>query len=496
MRNDNFTTGRRTALPSNIVTVLLGVLSGVAIVVSAFHGRKWLAASAMGVISFFSFFVVIREYKRCLLFLTVFFIPIRLDFFLIYKVTNYAQLTGLPVTIFDVFFVVLLGMWLFQLICKEETFNFFPSISIPTLLYVALAGLSALWSQDLQLSLSMAILIAKSYLIFIYFANNIKSREDVLFVVSALAMGVFLQSVIGILQFITGGTFGLQIFGEGAKAFETTTAGSTVLSRVGGTIGSANSLAMYLNFVLSMLLCVLFTKTRGIFRLAIFAILMSGFFTELLTLSRGGWIALTLSLFISIFGLLRSLLNSSLKASALMIVAVALLGTMTIIAVPSVRERIFEDDHGSAYSRIPMMKVAVNMIESNPIRGVGLNNYTTEMNKYDRSRENVSYRFPYPVHNAYLIIGAESGLAALAVFLLVLYRAFKMALICFQGKDNLYSPIGIGVFAGVCSWGVHAMIKMDFAGINPALWFAFGMIAALHALIVEDCAAKESLPLC
>ena len=44
------------------------------------------------------------------------------------------------------------------------------------------------------------------------------------------------------------GSDGLEIFGEGERAFRTAIAGSESISRVGGTIGSANSLAMYLNF--------------------------------------------------------------------------------------------------------------------------------------------------------------------------------------------------------------------------------------------------------
>jgi hypothetical protein len=389
----------------------------------------------------------------------------------------------LPLTLFDLTFFALFAYWIFQILLGEETVRFFPYISIPAMLYILLAGLSAFLSQDKILSFSMLFLIIKAYLVFLYFANNIKTKEEVLWIVTALSLGVLLQSFIGILQYITGGTLGMDIFGEGERAFKTARVGRSLVSRVGGTIGAHNSLAMYLNFILPILLCFLFTKINIAFKLAISTVFLLGCLTELLTLSRGGWMGLGIGTIVAFYGIFKNKLKSGLKSMVLAIGSALLIAIITIGFSQSVQNRLFESDYGSALSRIPMMEVAFNIIKNNPYIGVGLNNYATVMNRYDRTRESISYRFPYPVHNALLIIASESGLPALLSFLLILFGGYKMALLFFKGKDIFLSLMGIGWFCGILTWIVHIQFKMDFAGINIVLWFSLGIIAALHQLL-------------
>ena len=466
-----------------IIVAILGICSGAILVTSAAYGKKWLVAVSLGLISLFSLFAITRNLKYFFTLLAVFFIPIRLDFHLIFKTTPYVQLKGLPLTMFDIAFALLIVYWIFQLLSREKDYCFFPSISIPALLYILLAGISAFSSQDRELSFSMLFLIMKAYLVFLYFANNIRTKEEILGIIAVLTFGIFIQSSIGIMQHISGGTLGMDIFGEGERAFRTTVSGYTFLTRVGGTLGDPNSLAMYLNFILPILLCFLFTKTHLKLRLFAGTVFFSGVLAEIFTLSRGGWIALSSGLIIALYGIYKGKLKSRLKSIAIILIIISFF-TVTILGFfPDVRARLFEDDYGAAYSRVPMIKVAYNVIKDNPLRGVGLNNYTTVMNRYDRTRENISYNFPFPVHNAFLIIASESGLLALFCFLLVILGNFRKSMLFFKGKYCFLSILGIGCICGILTWIIHAQFKMDFAGINVVLWFSMGMVAALHRML-------------
>lgn len=467
----------------NLITVLLGIISGIVLIIAASEDKKWFAAAALGLISLFSLFVVTRNFRQFFVLLAVFALPIRLDFHPIFKVTNFAQLKGLPITLFDVAFALLFVYWVLQLLVRRETFRFFATISIPALAYILLAGISAFLSQDKVLSFSMLLLIVKSYLVFLYFANNIRTKEEILWIVGVLSFSILLQSIVSIIQYFSGSTLGLEIFGEGERAFRTAKVGFSYISRVGGTIGDPNSLAMYLNFFLPVLFCFIFINIDLRLKFLVCICMLMGGLSELMTLSRGGWIALCFGVMVAFYGIFKEKLKSRLKSVVAVVMSVFFVAIVTLGLFQDVRDRLFEDDYGAAYSRIPMMEVAFNVIKGNPFTGVGLNNYTTVMNRYDRTREEISYKFPFPVHNAFLIIAAESGLLALFCFLMVLLATFKKALEFFYGKNRFLCFLGIGWFCGILTWMAHAQFKMDFAGINIVLWFSLGMITAMHRML-------------
>jgi hypothetical protein len=440
----------------------------------------------LGLIAFFSFFAFIRNYRLFFLILAVFSLSIQFDFFLIHKETPYVQLKGIPIGLFDLIFLLLLIRWFFQLISRSDKFCFFTKISLPILIYIILAGLSALKSQDTLLSFCMVLLLFKGYLIFLYFANNIKDKKDFSWIVAALSISILLQSMAGIMQYWAGGTLGVgQIFGEFESAFRETPVGYETISRVGGFIGAPNALAMYLNFFLPLLLCFLFTDFSIRYRMLIGIIFLLGGLTEILTFSRGGWVALTFGILIAIYGIFRQRYRSNLKSFVAAGIGILFICIITLGLSQDVRKRLTKDDYGAAYSRIPMMMVAFNAVKANPFTGVGLNNYTTEMNKYDFTRMNISYGFPYPVHNALLIIAAESGLIALLSFMVALFFIFVKAFIFFQAKDRFLSLLGIGFFCGVVTWFIHSLFRINYLGTNNALWFSIGMIIALHRVLLS-----------
>lgn len=473
-----------------LLASVFGVITGIILCISGIMGLKWLIAAVLGVTGFFALFAFTKEYRYSFLLLAILALPFRLDFHLIFKETPFAQLKGLPVTLFDVIVTILFVYWIIQLMLRKEKFCIFPSISFPALAYILLAAISAFRSEDGVLSFCMLFLIVKGYLIFIYFANNIKTRNQIGLIVTALAVGVFIQSCLGILQHFTGGTLGLEIFGEGERAFRTARIGYKAISRVGGTIGDPNSLAMFLNFLLPPILSMSFTRIPLRYRMIFALVFVLGGITEIFTLSRGGWISLSFGSIIVLYGVFKGKLKSRVKSFAMMTVSIGLIAFILVGAFQDVRDRLFKDDYGSAYSRIPMIKVALNMIEENPVTGVGLNNYATVMNKYDRTRQSISYNFQYPVHNAFLLIAGESGLLALISFLLILYGAAHKGFRFFLLEDRFLCILGIGFTSSILTWIVHAQFKMDFAGADIPLWLSLGMVAALHRMIT----AKENIP--
>jgi O-antigen ligase len=471
----------------NIVVVFLGVAVGTIIIMASNMDPKWGFALIFGVIGFFSYFIFFSNSRRFFLFFATFLLSIRLDFYFFYKETSYVQLQGFPISLFDLIFLFLLNQWLIQLIILKKRLRFYPSISLPMLLFIFFSGLSVLKADDKLLSLSMLALTVKGYLVFLYFSNNIRKKEEIIWVVVALSTCMVIQSIVGFMQYMTGGTLGLgQLFGEFDSSFKEGWAGSKGISRVGGLIGTPNGLAMYLNSFIPVLLCFLFTDQGRRFRTVIGLVMLMGMLAQLLTFSRGGWVAFCIGMLITLCGLFWIRFGGSIKALVIGGTSFVVVLVLVFSLSGSVRNRLIEDDYGSAYSRIPMMMVAVNIIKDKPVTGVGLNNYTVEMHQYDFSRRNISYTFPFPVHNAYLIIAAESGIFALLSFIWVLLAASKKSLLFLKSGDKLPALIGLGFSGGIVSWCVHVLVKIDYIGLNNNLWFTLGIIVALHCILSED----------
>jgi hypothetical protein len=470
-----------------IITMLLGIVTGLSLVIAAASGAKWLAAMMLGMMAFFSLCLVTRSFRIMFLCGAVFALPIRLDFQLLLRQTPFSQIKGISVSLFDLIFLLLLLFWLIQLMKKKQHLKLFPSISIPAIIYILIAGISIIQSENMTLSFFYLISIMKSYVVFLFFANNIETKDDIFWIIMALTFAILFQSLIGFLQHVTGGTLGIEILGESERAFGMARAGQQILSRVGGTLGSANNLAMYLNFYIPILFSFLFVVNEAT-RIKIFVgiVILCGVLAEILTLSRGAWVGLACAMIICFYGIYKDRFKSRIKSYILTLIVISFVSISILSLFSSVRSRLFEGDYGSAYSRIPMSKVALEIILNNKLKGVGLNNYTTVMNRYDLTIENISYKFPYAVHNAFLLIAAESGIPALIIVLFIMFTVSKKALLFFKGKDRYLSYIGIGSYCGFLTWCIHSLFRLEHFGLNILLWFSFALIISLNRLLLSE----------
>ena len=150
---------------------------------------------------------------------------------------------------------------------------------------------------------------------------------------------------------------------------------------------------------------------RGTFGLTVVAIMATG--------SRGGFLAM-----VACTGMMT--MKTRYKVPAL--VSAVLVGLLALaLAPPEYRERlssITEAADQSAQGRILSWKVALNMIEHNPVLGIGFNNFVYQYQRYLTGIE-----LPYGMesvpsrvaHNSYLQIWAESGSIAFGLFLFLVF---------------------------------------------------------------------------
>jgi putative inorganic carbon (hco3(-)) transporter len=244
-------------------------------------------------------------------------------------------------------------------------------------------------------------------------------------------------------------------------------------------VGSPNFAAAYLSMSLASAASLLFTSLgRGLNWLAM-AVLGLGGVALIFTFSRGGWMALALSVtLICLLGWRRR--GVSLKTP---IAVMLILGMLYLPFHSVISGRLFGDDRGSAESRVPLMNLAFRIIADNPVLGVGINNFTVVMDRYLTSDFREGWLFA--VHNKYLLVLAETGIVGFLAFLAFLLDALRKGWQCWVHRDPLISPLALGFAAGIAGHMVHMTVDV-FRGrpTQQLLWLLAGLLAAMHRICI------------
>jgi O-antigen ligase len=318
------------------------------------------------------------------------------------------------------------------------------------------------------------------YLVFLYVANFVRTREDVLFVVSTLFLGCLIESMLMIalaLGFFRppSGLWGPFHMRVGAQL--------NGLARVGGTVGSPNDAGAYLSLVLALAVSVLFSEAARRYKWLAGAVLGFAGAALILTFSRGAWISLFLAIAL-FFPLLMRRKGASVKAP------IATLAILLMSCLPfrnAIETRLLADDNGSAESRIPLMNLAFRIIVDNPVLGVGSNNFSTVMDSYLTSE--FRNGFLYTVHNKYLLVWAELGLGGLLAYLAFLLGVLRKGWACWRYGDPFLSTLALGLTTATIGNMVHQTVDIFHdRAVTQLLWLVAGLLVAMHNILREQAA--------
>ena len=260
---------------------------------------------------------------------------------------------------------------------------------------------------------------------------------------------------------------------------------SFAISRVGGTVGSPNNLAAYLAMLLPIAVALLYSDSFD-FRYRLFLILVtfSGSVLILLTYSRGGWVGLAAGGAITVYWC--TLKKTKHKSGTIILLTWAILALLllSVFFIKPVRNRLFEDDYGAAYTRIPMSILAMNMISHNPWMGVGFGNYTYVSKQYDTTKERISVVFNWPVHNEFLLVAAETGIPSLLLYLFIIGVVIANLINIGLSRDDPTIPyLAIGLVGTYVAWATHHQFELMHSYIKPEIWAFFGLTFAMKEYI-------------
>jgi len=259
---------------------------------------------------------------------------------------------------------------------------------------------------------------------FMTFDGNHKVNKSAIILFTVFLLSGLLQAIYGIMQLYNISP------GIASNQF-----------KVIGTLGNPDYFAGYLVSVAPFALGIfLLSKNQKIFTKFFIIIALISFLGCLFilpsTLSRASWLACSVGIAFILWQKyhftekLKVIFNTKVKMVS--VVAMSLIIFLVIIA------GIYQIKPESAFGRLLLWKVSLNMIEENPLVGVGFNKFDVAYNNYQADyfakgngsntekllADNVRH-----AHNEYLQLGAEIGLIGLLIFLGIIFSAFKFSVI-------------------------------------------------------------------
>jgi len=418
---------------------------------------------------------------RVLLCILAFLVPFNLSKGLVSRPEYSGYTNSVSISPSDILVLILLGLLLAKAALHQANIHI-PSIIVSALAWLVLSSLSLLAAQDNQAVVFQLINMSKMVLLCLAIAGSVTNDLDLTFVITGLMLSMVFQSFVGIYQGVTGHPLGLQILTEISEVRQQDLSVGLV-SRVQGMLGAPTILGMYLSTGVPLALALLFSRTRRYVKVLAGVTLCLLGWALIFSLTRAAWGNFLVSICLVIVLAVRRK-RISIKAAivitgatALVLLGVALIGTDLI------RSRLIGTDRGSAHGRITQARGALAIMRDNPAVGIGLNNYTLVSPRYDQE-DAAAWNYYAPiVHNAFLLIGAETGflgLGAFVVFLVILLiQAWR---IIANAPSDIVWVTGVGILGGLAALIIHSLVGYGLLGssqIFKQFWLLAGLAAAL-----------------
>jgi O-antigen ligase len=251
------------------------------------------------------------------------------------------------------------------------------------------------------------------------------------------------------------------------------------MRRVAGALGHPNLLAEYLAMLLAPALSL--TMTNLPFRFKVLGVSAFGWgaWAILLTMSRGGLLALVVSTILFCVAASRQR-KSLLAVPCFVSAAVLLFGFYTGFGSR------FSDDGGAAAARVPLAFTALEIIRDHPLLGIGADNFTTVVGHYAYVR---TFRGDWlaTVHNKYLLVWSETGLIGLAAFLWLLTSSLRASWRGWKRRDPLFAPLYLGF--GVALAGEMVQMAVEPFNMRSSVQLLLLIVALLVAMEAQEITA-------
>lgn len=361
----------------------------------------------------------------------------------------------------DLLVAGILGLWFWEIrdkrgAIRDKLKRYWVVIAIFLYLLV-----NSLLSQNPGAALYKFVKIVEFSLLGLYIAKNKINLSPITYY---LSLAVIYSSLLALAQFFKQASLGGIFWWLGERTFTVATPGiakaiigGRLLMRPYATFPHPNVLA---GFVLaSMILIGVKSHVSGVKKILQWLTIALGAIAIAISFSRSAWlVGMLIGLWIvacRLWGKRRSILGLTF-----LILFSVYIGALFYFASRFSYEEAIDQ-------RLQLIKVAVQMIQSAPLTGIGLNNFIVRLSEFWTFR---SFYWLQPVHNIFLLITAETGLVGLTVFLWFLILTLKKLLGI--GNWKLVIPLLAILLTGVADhyWLTLQQTQLLFTIILGLSW--------------------------
>jgi putative inorganic carbon (hco3(-)) transporter len=475
-----------------IVPVFLSVLCGL-LIVFAFELRlAFQIAFAAGFIGTAVFFICPN--KRILLVVAwilihplslekIFIVgqPLLPDFF-----PPYVILSGSDIVLYALLITLLL-----EAAYTEEKTWFWPAALTPLAIFT-LWTIIVFFMRGASMISALATFHTFKMLLFVLILSSaIRTREEFILTIIAIALAVGIQDILVGLAHATGEIiFATPKLNISLMTFSGSEGEQYI--RATGTLGHVNQQASFLTFFVLPLLGLLSAKNK-IWKAFGIAVISSALVAVILTFSRSAWVSYALAIFAILIYIVATLPFSKKQWVAFSVAVIVFISVLLVYQRPIIN-RIIYGDEGATYSRKRAINLAFDLTAANPLLGAGPGNLPSAslqiyppsrldvvwlkpddpdlgwMDKYGRleiapveTADNQVYGIPETVHNKYLLVLSELGIIGLLLFFWFQWRIFQHIRMALKAKDRFLFWSALGVMGAF--FASQSYMNLDlFAG--------------------------------
>ncbi|MEX2012881.1 MAG: O-antigen ligase family protein [Candidatus Levyibacteriota bacterium] len=323
----------------------------------------------------------------------------------------------------DVLIVSLFIFWLLPNLKKLKKLKIQTSVSIAV--FIIFLALGIFLSISPPAAFYGFLKLSEFSFFGFYTAKNIKNLKTVII---PLSLGLFFEASLAIAQYLNYGSLGWIFYFFGERDFNSQTPGianaslsGSLVLRPYGTFSHPNVLASYL--VVSMTLIIFFfNKFSKNIKIAYALLLVLGSCALFATFSRTAILVWSMAL---VFWYVKGFEKYfKMKIAIPLIVLLSLAFYVFPLWARFSEVRVVGE---TVSNRLLLSKAAIDMFLERPILGTGIGNFLPNLPKYMESSGNIFYI--QPVHNIFLLVLAELGIAGFLFFIWFLVKTYKKILL-------------------------------------------------------------------
>lgn len=285
-------------------------------------------------------------------------------------------------------------------------------------------------------------------------------------------------------QYATKKHLGLTILGEAHpgtldQLAEQTLEGSHAF-RVSALMSHPNIFSVFLAIAIPLAVAGFLLRLGKGYKTLFFIASTLGMAALIATLSRSGWLSFACAFVVL---LLLSILHPRLQGRALLLgtSAAAVLFLVCLIFAGPIMIRIYESKEGAMLSRAEYATTAKRMIDVKPIFGWGLNSYVWAAPQFTKygikgAKERFKGWLP-PVHNIYLLWGAEMGYVGMGLHLILWTWILLTAIWNLRTRNEIMYAVNAACLSGLVVFAIDGFFSFTWR-INSIMRL-YWLIAAI-----------------